>query len=208
MSADGYTERKKRLQKLKADGEIDIDSERLPEEMEDDEEDDEIDLGHKLLDLQKRSEHPNFEHVGYIKWVHDNTDTTGRVKIDVQYPDGDSEFTDSFKWPKDFNMDSRLRRAVECDALPFSSGSFTNDTLQNEAIPIDPDRKRIEIPQSRTTSLKERVMENPRVKATKNMAEAEGYISTSITLMIQFFYFLIIASIAIVFFAGAIGVVL
>jgi len=104
------------------------------------------DLGHKLTELQRKSEHSDFEHVGYIVWVKDQVEESGKVAIKVQFPDDRSYFINHFDWPEDWNTDSKLKRLVEHDKLPFAPGSFTNEELQDEPVPIDPKRRCIKIP--------------------------------------------------------------
>lgn len=135
------------------------------------------DIGDKLLMLQQRSDHPSYEHVGYINWVHDEIDSRNRVDIDVIYPDGESEFTDTFSWPKDFSTESRLRRAVENDKLPFNVGRFSNDELQGEAVPIDPNVGKIIIPKSRSETLKDRIMGIDDVEKVFEHLEEHGWLS-------------------------------
>jgi len=117
------------------------------------ESDEDFDLGHKISELKEQSQHPKFENVGYIRWVEDHIDNKNEIVVQVDYPNNNLDFKEAIEFPKDFEVDSKLKSLIEHPDLPFSEGSFTNDELQDEAVPIDPEDEEIKIDATRNTSL-------------------------------------------------------
>jgi hypothetical protein len=112
------------------------------------ESDEEFDLGHKISDLKERSRHPKFENVGYIRWVGDKIDDSDEIVLQVDYPNENKHFKEVINFPKDLKIDSKLKRLIEHPDLPFSEGSFTNEELQDEPVPIDIEREVVIVPET------------------------------------------------------------
>jgi len=130
----------------------DMTSKSLSEEAAASEE--EFDLGHKISDLEQKSDHPVFETVGYIRWVEDNIDEADEIVVQVNYPNDNYSFKESIDFPADFNRPSKLRSLIRHPDLPFSKGSFNNSDLQDEPGPIDIEDDCINVPEhSRLDSL-------------------------------------------------------
>jgi len=105
------------------------------------------DIAHKIARLDSRSEHPDFENVGYINWVHDKIEDENQITLEIIYPNSDMSFEEKIDWPEDLKVDSKLKKFIESPKLPFSKGNFNNTNLQDAAVPIDVEEEKIIIPE-------------------------------------------------------------
>lgn len=108
--------------------------------------DKEIDLDKRMIELRQRSEHKDWDHVGYINWVDDQVDKNNHVAIEIAYPNGNKTFQQRFRFPREYDRSSEFVKMIECDELPFEIGALNNESLQDEPVPIDPDRETIVVP--------------------------------------------------------------